>query len=164
MSDLLESLNSGCGEQNIAGISSIQYVPVEWILTFPEFINTNNTITEQVALIVGKSWLSMFPVIETIDFRERQRDSSQAAFFTQSLKMDIAKDTNVKDYQFDIMRRHRFILIYTNRNGEQKLLGTPEYPFKFNSTLQSGRKPGDFSGHKIEFESQNPNKAPFYNP
>ena len=162
MSDELNSIGSSCGETNLSGIPFFEYLPIEWIESFPEFIDDDNTITTAVVVIPGKQWLTMDQIIKSIDYREPQRDSPQKPFYNQIFNVDVSQDIPEKNNQFNIMKNHRFIIRYTNSNGYVKLLGSPEYPFKFKADLNSGKKTGSFSGHKIKFESQNPQKAPFY--
>jgi len=164
MSEQLESISPNCNQPNIAGITVLTYLPLQWILTFPEFINSNNTITNAITIIPGKNFLTLAAVVETTNFKERQRSGPQRPLYNQTLIGDVAKDIPVNSNQFNIMPDYRFIIVYTYPDGQQKLLGSPEYPFKFEANLDSGRKPGTFSGHKFKFVSQNPFKAPFYAP
>ena len=161
MAQELQSLTPNCGGLNIAGIIKIEYFPIDWIAVFPEFIADNNTITTPLSLIAGKSPLTMGAVPESIDYKERQRNTKQGPFNRQDFKLEVVTDNGFNNHQFNIMKRYRFVIVYTYYNGTRKLLGSPEYPFKFESSLESGKKPGGFLGYKLAFTSQNPEKAPF---
>lgn len=162
MSNQLQSISPNCGKNNIGGVKLLEYLNIKDILKFPEFINDNNTITSPVILQGGTSWLNAEILPNETRYRERQRGTNQNPFYNQRLTGIIPKDEATNSNQILIMKDYRFIIRYTNMNDEVKLLGSPEYPFKFKGDLDSGSAPGKFSGHKFEFFSENPKKAPFF--
>jgi hypothetical protein len=163
MSVELQSIESYCGQPNAGGLLQIFYAPITWIDTFPEGPDDNYDITDAVVFDIGKDWLSAKVVSESLRYREPQQDSKQGKYYNQVLEAIIPMWTAALSGEYNRMKHFRFILRVIDREGKERLLGSPRYPFKFSSALDTGAAVSNLKAHAIQFTAQNPNKAYGYN-
>jgi len=151
-----------CAKQNSPGVIKIEYIPINWILTWPEFIDTNNTITSSIQLIPTKDWLLGSFSTGTSKYSEKTKKSKKGLKYKASLKAFISIDSPEISDLFNKMARELFVVKITDKNNSIRILGTPTVPFQFSSELSTGKKTGDSKGHDYTFYGDLFEKAPFY--
>lgn len=165
MSKELESmaiLNGVCGSVNIPGITKVEYVPVQWVETWPEFIDDNNTITIPIVLIPGKDWLLASFSAKSAVYNENQSSKKHSDSYKVSLDAIFATDNAGASELFDEMAKYQYILKITDRNGLVRVVGNPKTLLSFTSNLTTGKQPGDTKGYKYSFEGLLFHRSPFY--
>lgn len=154
--------NTQCGVPNIPGIKKIEYIPVKWIELWPEFIDTNNTITTPIQLIAGKNWLLASFSTKTSKYIEKLKSNNKGLKYESSITAFISLDTPKISELFNSMARNQFIVKLTDKNNLVRIVGTPITPLSFSSDLSTGKKGGDTKGYSYTFFGDLFDKAPFY--
>ena len=163
MSVELESIDDYCGTINIGGLKTIQYIPVSWISNFPDFVNDQYEITDAITLIPGKQILTAKVLLNSLEFNEDQDDSKQGRAYTQEVNGIIPNWTPLLAQQFNLMKDHRFIIIVSDKEDQERIIGTPLYPLRFSSSLKTGKTASNLKHTSIQFIGQRPDKAYGYN-
>jgi hypothetical protein len=159
--ELLTEINA-CTAENAGGIAKIECLPIEWILSFPLYVTENNEMNTAITLKGGFSWLPIPILVESAGYKEDQSNSDHKSLYNALLSANVPKDISNVSALFNRLRRHRFIVRYTDKNGFVKIVGTPTYPLAFLSKLSTGNSLSQLNGHTITFSGKLLDKAPFY--
>ena len=160
--EILGGIDTPCGTPNIAGIAKLEYLPIDWIESFPEFLSEFNEIINEISVIADKDWILMTAIQDTLEFKEEQTDSNQTEYFTASVNGSVSMDTTSTNAQLNLMRRLKFILKYTDKNGNIKIVGTPDFPLSFSSGTSTGSNSTQLNGYSFIFKGKIKEKSPFY--
>jgi hypothetical protein len=96
-------------------------------------------------------------------FEESEDDDEQGPLYKQKLTIVTPRDEPDVAVAIAAYRAHRyFVALYQDGNGYTKLVGSPEWPLRFEAALSTGQRPGDRNGHTIVFAVNSPTPAYFY--
>jgi hypothetical protein len=158
---LLLSLQNYCGQENFAGNTHLKVVPLNWVQSYPEYATDGHNFNTGIVLKPGKQWLIMPCVSDSIDFRERERDTKHGPTVVPVISGFIANDTPNIAAVMNSMRGYEWIAILQYKTGESKVIGHPDAPARFTSSFINGRRLSDNKGYDIEFYSASDAKSFF---
>lgn len=148
---------------NITGVKAIQYVPLEDVLILPDPFNS--VISLQVILKPGKVFYSADLTLYTAGCKEETVISNHGEIQKQTLQCFIPKDSPENAPSLNEMIKQRFLVLYSDFNGNRKVLGTLDSGMRFKADLDTYMDPGSGrNGHLCTFYGESPLKAPFYIP
>lgn len=158
---MLESLGSFCGNLNLVGIGTFEYVPTVAI-DLPNYryrtVGGETRLTD-VPLKSGFSWLSM-PILPATD-NEQFYDEQPNGDGTMTANINLILPINtpsVRKTLNDMRVLEKFLVRLTDRNGEKFVLGSYPFPLFFSSGFQSNR-----AAHTLKFSGRQPHLALGFN-
>lgn len=163
MSDQLENLEqipSSCGSFNPGGVNKIEYAPVSWFESFPEFRKPNNTLSVAPTFISGKGWLTIPHANESLDYKEDVVENDQGKPTRVVASGSVPQETVQLNNQFEIMKENYFIIKVTDKAGLVKLVGTPTNPLEFNFKYSPGKNQQALRGYDFTFTADLFRKPP----
>jgi len=159
----LQSIQNYCHQENFAGNTHIECVPIEWILSYPEFSKDGHNFSEAIELIPSKEWL-LFPCVpESLDFQDRERSSSHGIIDTPTISGFLPGDTPMISSVLNTSKATQWVVILYYATGEAKVIGSPDYPARFSSSLNNRGNLNSGKGFDIEFYSEGDFKSFFLN-
>lgn len=150
----LQSIQNYCHQENFAGNTHIECVPIDWIENYPEFTKDGHNFSTSIDLKFGKEWL-LFPCVpETLDFQERERIGSHGVSDTPTISGFLPGDTPKIAEVLNSAFANQWVVILYYKTGEAKVIGSPDYPARFLSSLNNRGNLNSGKGYDIEFFSE----------
>ena len=149
---------------NAGGLCYFEFVPKEWLAQDLQFNIAANYVSTAVVLIAGKSWLKAICLPQSIGFSESQNITAAGQKFNQTLVGSINGDDLTTASLFNALPYHEYVIIYTGRNGEKKIIGTKQKGMRFNATLSTGTDYAGKHSYTLQFEFESAERAPYYLP
>lgn len=140
---------NSCGTLNVPGINNFQFVPIQSIATFPDYINSSNTMVSAIVLLVGTNWYQGRSIEGSLEFKTGSTELGNPSTFVLS---GLAKKIGPEiEALFATMVKGLFIVKFTDKNGQTKILGTPSAPvtFSYNYSQSKGVIEFDFKGTQL---------------
>lgn len=147
---------------NAGGICSFLFAPIEWIQTDALINNVTNKAQTAVTLISGKSFLTAKCLQDSMQFNETQKNVEGGIMYEQVLSGVINGDTEANNLAISQLPYYEYVVIYTGRNGEKKLIGNKLCGMKFNAYLSTGAKFSDTTSFGISLSKLSKERAHFY--
>lgn len=142
MSSLI-GLENFCGKKARKGLIKIEYATLADIDTgrWSDIRSVANMHTTDIHFHSGQwHWAYVLPIRKI--WRENQKDTKQGTTYDQLIQGIIPDFNPAGSAELDKMAKHQFILRIKDGSGQYWILGSPEYPFRFQSsgTLDSGER------------------------
>jgi len=143
-------------------VAEFVFVDINDVVLVPSAVQ--GKITADIELAAGKAWFSGTGVIYGNIFTELQQPGgNKPDFWKVSFKGKIPEWNNLTADLFSIMVHYRFMVLVTDMNGMEWVLGHPDYEgLEFSSDGSTGNGGSGFNGHEFEFYGIMPYKAPNY--
>lgn len=161
MSTALQNISPLNCESNLGGIIKIQIATVDDIETISDSID--GRIFDPIVFKAGRGFYSWFVTEGTPEVNAKDKDSDEGRFKENSLRFSIPKDRDTYFHMLNEMQKSRFVVLYIDKNGNQKLLGNLNSPMQFKYDYSSGAASADFNNYGCEFFSEAPNNVAFHN-
>lgn len=157
----LQSIQNYCHQENFAGNTHIRCVPISWIDFYPEYADDGHNYIHSIDLLPGKDWLIFPCVAETLDFRERERAGRHGTTDTPTISAFLPGDTPMIASVLNSAKATEWVVVLYYTTGEAKVIGSPDYPARFTSTLNNRGNLNSGKGYTIEFFSEGDFKSFF---
>lgn len=150
----------GFSGENRGGGLEMYLLPVASVNTFPKRSGTN--YLSSIVPVNGDNFVKIRFTQFTSNLFIRKRLKDKTEVWDHTIRGDIPKQ------RFDVLQKlygynnNRFVCVYVNLNGEQRVLGTPEDPLFINWDEDCGVKAGDSNSYTITLTWTSPFPAPFY--
>lgn len=163
MSQLI-GLADFCGELNISGLLTIEYVPTAWVdeVTFEERISPIYNMQQDLRFRQG-GWLKAGILPTKRIWREDQQTSKQGVSYDQFVNCIAPNLRPSVAGELRKMANYRYLLRLKDTNQQKWILGTIEQPFDFVSKGTTGEN-GSLKHHALEFKSKTRHKAYGFEP
>ena len=134
---------------NLGGVVSFNFIPVQDVesLTMP----IEHRIVEPLQLKTGKYWYCGFATLGTIGFTEESQQTPNGEVYKQKFAAIRPKDDKDISLLLNEMRNQKFIIDYTDANGQRKLIGTTDEPLFFSSVLNTKTSVAGRNEHTLIF-------------
>lgn len=109
---------------SLGGVCRIQYAPKEWLASAFEIDLNDNSITRDLVLIDGKSWLEAKPLQQNKALNESPKETNAGLMYEQELQFEVNKDELARNSILNQLSYREFIVVYTDHNGATRVLGT----------------------------------------
>lgn len=149
-------------DDNAGGLCSFLFAPIDWIQTDALINNVTNKAQTAVILISGKTFLTAKCLQDSMQFNEVQKNVDGGIMYEQGLTGVINGDTEATNLAASQLPYYEFVVIYTNRKGEKKLIGNKLCGMKFNADLSTGAKFTDTASFVISLSKLSKERAHFY--
>lgn len=160
MSTALQNITPLNCEANLGGIIKIQVASVDDIVSISPAIN--GRIYDNIVFKAGRGFYTFIVTDGTPEVNANDKESDEGRFKENSLQFSVPKDREIHFNMFNEMQKSRFVVLYTDKNGKQKLLGNLNSPMQFKYDYRSGAASADFNNYQCEFFSEAPNNVAFY--
>lgn len=133
------------------GLCSIEFVPVNWIVYFPEVNPKYNTITQRIRLLDGKAWQVCPAPDRERSLIEAQKQNDGGMYIDSTIQAFLPFDSASNEVALKVMRYYRYIVVVNMPNGIRKLIGSMDNPARFSRDFNTG---GDYTadmGSPIQF-------------
>lgn len=158
----LKDIQPYCSRENFAGNTHIKCVPIEWIEEFPEFLDFGHNYVDEIKLKSGRDWLTFPCAIDSIDFEDKERVTSQGTITTGTINGFIPGDTPDIAMVLNDSKAYEWVVVLHYKTGEMKVLGSLDYPARFTSSLSNRGALNNGKGYNFEFWSSSGVKSCFY--
>jgi hypothetical protein len=161
--ELIE-VNKFCGSANQAGLTLIEYAPIDNVdpASFVPIISATYNWQQDISFFSG-SWLK-FPILAKDDsWQENQKEQKAGTFYEQlfsGLTPNMRPEVNG---EFQKMAKHRFILRLKDQNQQTWLIGTLDNPLRFSAKATTGNRKG-FNQYQIRFQGVTKQRAFGFSP
>lgn len=156
----LIGLSSFCGELNLSGLVTIEYVPITWV-NVPAYHTANiyplNHLSN-VPLLSGKVWLKAPSLQGKRIWNEEQEDTEQGIFYAQSVNLIIPGMKPEGAKEIENMGYHRFLIRLKDVSGVYWVMGNLETPFRLSASGTTGEG-GGRKQHTLSLVCQTKRKA-----
>lgn len=108
------------------------------------------------------SWNRIDFTFDTLRFEEVPVDAGGNTGYLKTLSGAIARDR--KEFT-DILQKYRntmVVVVFEDRNGVRKLIGTKECPALFKYNRSNGPKPDDMNMYQVDIIQTDKSEAPYY--
>lgn len=109
-------------------------------------------------------WRTLPVLADTGAWTEDLVPNEQGDYYNVSISATLPADSADIRGEINIMRRHRYLLRLTGRDGAKVVVGSPDMPLRFDSRFQSGAEPGEQRGYRITFAGPSLWASPGYTP
>lgn len=145
----------------VGGLCYFYFTPVESVLQWPVINPLSGTITDDLVLKAGKSWLRCEVIEKDRSFSENQKSEDPGDFFEMNITGFLPNDTPVNTYTTNLMKNRRFAIVTKERNGIMRLIGNSHSGATFIQSYSSSDANGA-RGRSLSFQWQSPDSAPLY--
>lgn len=170
MSELLSGISSFCGSQNLPGLKTLKYLPVDWIdqdaAEYEEFISTAYNFQKAIVpTLGGDAWLTMpFFAARGDGWEERQRIGEQGSEYGQEVSGIIPNLRPEVAGELEKMAGHLYLVHFTDRNDKNFLIGRLWEPLEFQANAETGSRNGGLSSYTFKFTGTTSKRAFGYVP
>lgn len=155
----LQSINSFCGEHNLAGLVKIEYAPTHWIYApdFERIITDAGNWQYNISFSIG-TWLTASIRPAGRLWNESPRSNAQGPFYQQEARGIAPKMRPEVTRVFEQMEKMGFLLKIQDKNGQPWILGDLDHPFFFTAAAGTGDDEG-FNNYELAWVSQTKYRA-----
>lgn len=111
---------------HVAGICKLQLAPREWLEENIELDFDTGKITDAVNFIDDRDWLEIELTQESYEFDEKPKSNKSGSFYEISVAGILNKYTADAQQVLETYRYHEFIVLLTDKNNVQRLVGNEE--------------------------------------
>lgn len=146
---------------NLGGILNLYLVPSDNIFTDTENLETG--IHEISFLDENLNW-KLECSAESIEFQEKENTDMGSSIYNSELSAFIPGDTPEISFNLNKLINGRpWIIIFEDQNGNYRMAGAEDCPFRLTRTLNTESKISDLKGYKLSAKADTFNKAVFIN-
>ena len=149
-------------ERNAGGLCSFIFAPKELIENDAILSPVNNQTTAAVTLINGYNWLTATCLQDTLGFTEVQETTPAGSKYNQTLSGVVNGDSIGKAGLTNALTFHEYVVIYTGRNGEKRVIGNKTKGMSFVSMFNSGAQYSEKHFYNIIFSFESAERVPWY--
>jgi hypothetical protein len=142
----ISSINHKCLDTNIPfGVKKMDIAEISWIKDWPEFVDENNTLVDDIEFNIGKAFVSIDLLLQTSSYKYQ----FAKGLYTSNVD-GLVKYTGASFKQnIDLVNRKEVIVQLTLENDDRIILGAPDNPVRLNIDTSVGKQVGDFIGHTL---------------
>lgn len=144
------------GRPNLSGYCRVTFCTVEQLDSsgWPKVVQS--ALQGDITLASGENFSSI-PLLESsMQFSELPDAEGGALFYTTTISGRLPMALAARDDLFRSMQQLRWLVIGTDGNGNQRVLGTPKYPARFSFSHDNSRQRNEYV---IEWTARTPNPA-----
>lgn len=156
----LSSITRLSNTGNLSGITRINVVRKADILTFPD--PTGSTVYGTLTFNEGTGLVPWEVTLETPRNKSADNNTREGASKKKTLDFTIPKDRDDIRAMLELAERDEFVLVLTDGNGKQKIVGTPWAPMRFTFAHDSGAQVSDMNAYQCQFYYDGPDNEYFY--
>jgi hypothetical protein len=160
----LVSISNYCG-RNLGGLSSLLYIPHEWVneAAYNRIVSALHNWQEAITLEDETDWLTMPLLHRGRSFSENSLRSEQGNYYEPTIEGIIPNLRPAVTGLLEEMENYRYLVRLTDRNGKPWLIGTLDAPLSFRAEATGG---GDsaLNNYRIAFSAQAPRRMYGYIP
>ncbi|HRH59780.1 MAG TPA: hypothetical protein PL045_04375 [Chitinophagaceae bacterium] len=146
----------------VAGICSFIMAAREWSATPVNIDFLSNKVITPVTLDEGYSWINVNCVYETMELKEDEKAGRLGRVYTSDLSGIINTDNALMLQQLETYRWHEWIVIYTDRKKQKRIIGNTDNGMKIFSILKQKPAAGGSSVYEVSLSFESAIRAPFY--
>ena len=145
----------------IGGFCKFWFIPIEEVDTMPVIDPTNQVLKTDIILKEGKVWRGPVPVPDRqLGFTETRKTGKSGPSYEIKVGCSYPGDIPSSRANLDNMGYHQFMIVGKLRTtGFFVVVGNPLSGASFLSDFDSGSANGNAAGHKLEFSTEQINKA-----
>ena len=144
---------------SMAGLAEFYFVEAAGIIYLPDPVQ--GIVSAPVILKAGYSWTKGYATQDTLQYSEPSKQTAHGTHYTAALKGFVPDEKSIRQ-QLIAMDTKKYIVLFTDNDGQKKIGGTLEYPFEFNSDYESQTTSGGEKGYNYQFATLLIKKAPVY--
>ncbi len=148
-------------QDNLGGGKRLLFVPVADVESISPI--WRNSIESSIVLKPGKQFYELIFILDTLRFKENRKVSSGATTYTVTITGILPKSRVELYAMLQNFDSKRFILVYVDKNGTQRLVGSIRNPAIFNdSDANDGGRTEIRNELVVEFNWLNDKPALYY--
>jgi hypothetical protein len=150
MSEITNFINiRKSSKSNFGGICTFWFVPVEEVASIPYHISGN--IPSAIQLVEGASWRVGYSTQGSLSFETTTTRDNRGISHKVNLSGIAPKIDPVQTKNFRFMTTKRFLVIFKDRNGSFRLLGTKTNGVRFQYMESIPGTFSSYNGYSITF-------------
>lgn len=155
---MVESLNK-ISNFNLGGIYKIQYVDILGISDLPDPLDL--VVSSAITFLAGFGWLDFYGTLESIKFKQTEIKSDNGKSYDQVVSLFFPGQSSTTDNQILENEETRFLVLLTDNNDQQLLIGWPR-GMQFFDAYDSKDKVSGRKGSEFQFKLKSRTKALYY--
>lgn len=148
------------GTDNIPGIQTIKIIDIRDVVSIPE-PDANYIIQGDITLASGAAWLEIPFTLDTITWNEEDGTDAMGKATQVTVSGELPRGENVRTRDLNQMRRPQYLVLATDRNGYQRLLGNLDKGARLRWSYAPGTAPGTANRYSITLTAESI-EAPYY--
>lgn len=157
----LQDINLFSKGDNLGGLLLIRVASTKDIESIPD--SKDRIIYGDIVFKAGKGWNTWIVTQNTSEFSGRSRSSQEGNFKDNAIQFIIPKDRPALRNMFDLAEKDELVVLFTDKNGNQKVFGTLNNPVYFQYNQRSGSGTASRNAYECEFYAEGPDNSYFYN-
>ncbi len=145
---------------NMGGLSFFKFLEVEGVAEFPYVIN--NEINDDISLNSDYSWADGYSSAEKLEYSENSKTSDNGKYLESLLKGSAPYSEDFHKL-FESMNNRRFIIHFSDSDGNERIAGTDEQPLTFSYNFTTQTESG-VKSYTYKFSGNIRKSAPIYKP
>lgn len=145
----------------VDGLCYFYFCPVEDVLQWSGINPQTGTITDEIVLKEGKSWLRCNVIEGGRAYTEEQQEDPSGPFLSMKITGFLPGDSPANTYTASAMKYRQFAIVMKERTGIMRLLGNQYAGCDFSQAYTSADINGT-RGRSLTFTWQNEDSAPLY--
>lgn len=138
------------GHPLVAGIDYFEYLPIAHIQSFPEPVNLQVDLAH-IVLKAGKAWIPGIALDNSLQHEEGRKLEPHGPLYEKEVSGELPHDDVAMQRLFLQHEYQPMILRFTDRQGNRRLVGSPEEPVYLNGDYSNGASHGDKKGYAFSF-------------
>lgn len=156
----LQDIDAFSLSDNLGGLLEIRVARKSDFDAIPDPVD--GIIYGDVTFKGGKGWSIWRVTQNTSEFSGRARDSQEGEYKTNSIDFVIPKDRATIRKMLQLAQDDEHIILYKDKNGNNKIFGTLDDPAYFRYSHRSGSNTSSRNGYECEFFAEGPDNSFFY--
>lgn len=124
---------------------------------------SNGAVHTNIVFKNNYSWVNVEAITETMQYQETPQESDHGIYYKKRFVAKIAKDRAELIDLFNAIKNEKFIVLYKDANGLQKLVGTIDEPLFLKVNFDTKQQVAGRNEYDIAFEGDGLDKSPEYN-
>lgn len=146
-------------QPNAPGIHTFLYVPTTDISQWPGIV-AKEVDESAIVLNGGKSWTTGLSVFEQMKFDEQPQETEHGMLYNKELQGFLPQDSEAVTQALETMLFVPFVIKLKDRQGQHRIVGTPDEPVYFSFEFTTGAVGGS-RGYNFSFRGKHRSKSPF---
>lgn len=162
---------------NLSDLDCQQYFPVAgaknriWVIRWEDVLYVPKSVrgavipTSDPVLIKPNTAFRHYDLQkDSVGWQEDSKETPHGTYYDQVLSGFRPKNEPVHSYEIQKLNPGYYILYFTDNEGQTRLLGDLDYPFRFSSKSAIDANPGGTNGADWEFRAKSKKPVPFVDP
>lgn len=149
-------------KDNAGGLCYFHFVPKEWIQDDAELSIASNIVNAAISLAGSYQWLKAQCMQDTMGYTEAQEETPAGTKYVQTLVGEINGDNENMLQIMNALPHHEYVVIYTDRQGQRKLIGNKLKGMSFQAVYAIGSKYVDKQSYRLTLVHESAERAPLY--